>query len=727
MNGWIKRWGIGWGIAIIWMLGVAWIAFFWNLGSVGLVDETEPLFAEAARQMVVTGDWITPYFNGATRFDKPPLIYWFMAVAYQLIGVNEWAVRLPSTLAGLGLTGFGFYILYRFGILPPLTDPHLGSQAGSQPESQAGSQPGSQSGSQYTDQASDHYLDQGSQATQDPQPLQDGGVTPDRQARQDLQRTLMTAEAGDRIRTSDFKIRSSRDPWPEESPGSEATEDPEDLQRIQTTSQTQPGSSFGPNPAGIQIPCAGWVAGFGAALIALNPLTFVWGRAGVSDMLLTTCIGSALFSFFLGYAQPDRPRIQTRWYLLFYTCLALGTLTKGIVAIVLPGLAIGSFLIYLNNWRQVSREIRLLPGALIVLALTVPWFAAITWIHGMDYVESFFGYHNLERFVSVVNQHSAPWYFYFLIVLIGFLPFSIDLPLALLRLKLWQPHYWRHQPRSRQLGLLLGWWWISVFVFFSIAVTKLPSYVLPLIPASACLVALLWHERITHSEPTFWKLYRVGTGITGLGLIMFCLALAGLGGSLPSILGPDTSAPNLSNAIQTAGLPIALMIIWGGAALASGIMLLFRRGRWLWVVSLIASISFISLAVTNAIFVLDTERQLPLRQLAAVVDETALPGEGIVMAGMMKPSLVFYSERPILFLSTVQEWEDLIQDPRAEGFAVSVDPNTSGSTVLLIGTESDLAALELEGNDQTQLATADPYHLRRVTRPTPTAHYPNRS
>ena len=60
------------------------LAFFWNLGSFSLLDETEPLFAEAARQMLVRGDWITPYFNEQTRFDKPPLIYWLVASAYRL-------------------------------------------------------------------------------------------------------------------------------------------------------------------------------------------------------------------------------------------------------------------------------------------------------------------------------------------------------------------------------------------------------------------------------------------------------------------------------------------------------------------------------------------------------------------------------------------------------------------------------------------------------------------
>lgn len=77
--------------SILGLLMLCWLAFFWDLGSIGLIDETEPLFAEASRQMLRTGDWITPYFNGETRFDKPPLIYWLQAIAYQTLGVSAWA------------------------------------------------------------------------------------------------------------------------------------------------------------------------------------------------------------------------------------------------------------------------------------------------------------------------------------------------------------------------------------------------------------------------------------------------------------------------------------------------------------------------------------------------------------------------------------------------------------------------------------------------------------
>jgi 4-amino-4-deoxy-L-arabinose transferase-like glycosyltransferase len=65
-----------------------------------LVDRDEPRFAEASREMLERGDFIVPYFNNQTRFDKPPLIYWLQDAAYKLLGENEFAARLPSGVCG---------------------------------------------------------------------------------------------------------------------------------------------------------------------------------------------------------------------------------------------------------------------------------------------------------------------------------------------------------------------------------------------------------------------------------------------------------------------------------------------------------------------------------------------------------------------------------------------------------------------------------------------------
>ena len=85
------------------------ILFISGLGSTGLVDETPPLFAAAARAMSESGDWLTPKVNGIFRFDKPPLIYWLMGFFYSLPKNEIWdsfgtlSARLPSALGSLFL------------------------------------------------------------------------------------------------------------------------------------------------------------------------------------------------------------------------------------------------------------------------------------------------------------------------------------------------------------------------------------------------------------------------------------------------------------------------------------------------------------------------------------------------------------------------------------------------------------------------------------------------
>jgi 4-amino-4-deoxy-L-arabinose transferase-like glycosyltransferase len=75
---------------------------FLGAAQTGLFDRDEPRNAQAAREMLRSGDLLVPTFNGEPRLHKPILIYWLMAASYQLLGENALAARLPSILAGAG-------------------------------------------------------------------------------------------------------------------------------------------------------------------------------------------------------------------------------------------------------------------------------------------------------------------------------------------------------------------------------------------------------------------------------------------------------------------------------------------------------------------------------------------------------------------------------------------------------------------------------------------------
>lgn len=597
-----------WRFSLIWLAFICSLAFLWNLGSIGLIDETEPLFAEAARQMVVTGDWITPYFNGETRFDKPPLIYWLMAIGYKLLGVNAWAVRLPSALAAIALTLLCFYTLRYFGFATPA--------AAQQPR---------------------HF-----------------------------QRQL-------------------------------------------------------------------WLSAFiGSALTAFNIQTLAWARQGVSDMLLSGCMGTALLCFFWGYArQEDEQKrektLPNRWYLAFYVLSALAVLTKGPVGIVIPGIIILSFLLYVGKLREVLQESGIVWGAFIFLAISVPWYVLVTLRNGDAFINSFFGYHNLERFTSVVNNHSAPWYFYFLIVLALFAPWSVYLPLAIARLRFWQRSFWCQQPRRAQLSLFAFFWFIDIFVFFSISVTKLPSYVLPLIPAASILVALVWsqpvHRRLTAvpaadpnstgQELTRAPLPRSQKFPYGLlistifnSLLLLILAIASL--QIPNLIGSDAAMKSLSDLIAKSSIPLQGGIVWAIAGVAC-LFFLTKRNWWRGIIwtNLAAFAAFIIFFLNPAYFLVDEARQLPLREISALITQVKQPQEKIVMIGFKKPSVTFYTQESVAFFWTLDR-------PATEFLQNLVKTSADESTLLMVGLPDEIADAGLLARDYQILGEKPPYQLIRV-------------
>ncbi len=85
------------------LLLLAVVTFFAGLGRGAITDSDEAFYADAAREMVASGDWITPHYNYEPRFQKPVLYYWLTAAASLVLGENEMASRLWAAMAGLGL------------------------------------------------------------------------------------------------------------------------------------------------------------------------------------------------------------------------------------------------------------------------------------------------------------------------------------------------------------------------------------------------------------------------------------------------------------------------------------------------------------------------------------------------------------------------------------------------------------------------------------------------
>lgn len=96
------------------VLAVALFLSFFRLGSATFFDVDEAVFAEATKEMVQSGDFVTPTYNGENRYDKPILFYWLMAAAYKIFGINEFSARLPSALSALLLAVAVFLFARRY-------------------------------------------------------------------------------------------------------------------------------------------------------------------------------------------------------------------------------------------------------------------------------------------------------------------------------------------------------------------------------------------------------------------------------------------------------------------------------------------------------------------------------------------------------------------------------------------------------------------------------------
>jgi 4-amino-4-deoxy-L-arabinose transferase-like glycosyltransferase len=80
-----------------------------------IFDDGDALYSHIAKQMAMTGDWVTPYANGVRFLDKPPVLFWVAAVSYHLFGYNEFAARFPAALAVVGIGLILFFLAKKAG------------------------------------------------------------------------------------------------------------------------------------------------------------------------------------------------------------------------------------------------------------------------------------------------------------------------------------------------------------------------------------------------------------------------------------------------------------------------------------------------------------------------------------------------------------------------------------------------------------------------------------
>lgn len=315
--------------------------WFYMLGARTLVPTDEGRYAEMAREMVATGDWITPRLNAIKYFEKPPLQTWMNAVTFELFGLGDWQARLwtgLSALFGIGLVGYAGARL--FG--------------------------------------------------------QKTGVT-----------------------------------------------------------------------AAVILAASFWWAGM--------------GHVNTLDMGLSGMMTLALCGLLLAQRDEATPVEQRNGMLLCWLGMALATLSKGLIGIVLPGAVLVLYTFAARDWR-IWQRLHLGKGLLLYFAVTAPWFVLVARANS-EFLHFFFIHEHWERFTSKEHHRDGPWYYFIPLLVLGIFPW-----LAVLGQGMWQGV--RQRAGTFQPAKILLIWAAFIFFFFSMSGSKLPSYILPIFPALALLIAL---------------------------------------------------------------------------------------------------------------------------------------------------------------------------------------------------------------------------------------------
>jgi 4-amino-4-deoxy-L-arabinose transferase-like glycosyltransferase len=371
-------------------------------------------------------------------------------------------------------------------------------------------------------------------------------------------------------------------------------------------------SGLGTRDSGLAMAAGLWAA----AGLAAAPRLVMFARRIFIDIWITAFMSLTLVFFALSEHYPERRRL---FLALMYVAVGLGVLTKGPVAVVLPGLA---FFIYLAVHRELGRirDMMIPIGTVIVAAIVVPWYAALHHEHGWMYIRSFVISENLERYTSGfgVLQHRGPW-FYLPVVLSDSFPWSSLLFAAAA---------WTSRERNRIATLL--WCWIGAIVgFFSFSAGKQDLYIFPIVAAVAALGGAVLARGLSDQR---WRGWLRGTLLAAAMLLSIASA---------AVLW----------LFETAGRVYALhgSLVVGACGLMGGLIALalaLARKPAAAAITLLAGMVAVNWAFVVRVLP-DFERYKPVPAMSRVLEARLQPGDVVAHYQVALPSMVYYLRRHV--------------------------------------------------------------------------------
>ncbi len=358
-------------------------------------------------------------------------------------------------------------------------------------------------------------------------------------------------------------------------------------------------------------------AGLWAAVgLAVAPRLVMFARRIFIDIWITAFMSLTLTCFALSERYPRHRRL---FLVGMYVSIGLGALTKGPVAIALPGLAFALYLLMRKELPRI-REMMIPLGTLLVAAIVVPWYLALYHQHGWTYISSFFIGENIERYTSGLGvRQQRGLTFYLPVVLSDSFPISTFLFAA-------AAMWWRERPR---IQALLWCWILAIVLFFSFSAGKQDLYIFPIVAAVAGLGGAAIERSLTDPRWQRWARWTVGItaallAITGGAVLWLFVA----GGRVYYLAG--------------AGLVGALGLAGGLAALTC--VVVSRAGAAL----LTLCLALMAINYTFVVRVLpDFERFKPVPAIAALLAPRVQPADIVANYQVALPSMVYYLRRHV--------------------------------------------------------------------------------
>lgn len=383
---------------------------------------------------------------------------------------------------------------------------------------------------------------------------------------------------------------------------------------------------------------------FRASLILGSSIFFVYlSRIAMTDMLLTLFFTLCLYFAWKAIERSSQNESGTVYFWIACAFAGLAMLTKGAIGILFPAVAVFLYLITLGRLRILFQPSWLIPGIIILVAIGFSWYLLLGFNHpeGFSFMKELFIKHHFQRFSKPMEGHSGPIYFYLVVFMAGFMPWSAFTPLAAYH----SPYRDSSNERVRFLRFFLIFSLVT-FVFFSIAATKLPNYICPALPGIALLTATIFDQNKIKGKYG-WLAAQYSAVLLVLGLGIFCFIAPAIVAYLPQILGEKAlKAPILAEPIHLGYTPYIC-----GAIFIMTAFFLVIAGRKKSPSSLFTALSISALVITGILFLvgLPVYDGLVNRPLTKVAQQASIKtpenGRIVLLEAGSRPSVNFYSHR----------------------------------------------------------------------------------